>query len=61
MTVYITKRPHYKYNYLANWQNPDTKAMMGQWFMTIKELKEYFKIAESDYIFMGCDNEEVFK
>ena len=41
MIVYITKKNHYNYNYLANWQNPDTGAMMGEWFHTLKELKEY--------------------
>lgn len=41
MTIYITKQNHYKFNYLLNWQNPDTGAMMGDWFTSLKEIEEY--------------------
>lgn len=41
MVVYITKRAHYSFNYLANWQNPETGAMMGDWFRTEKDIYEY--------------------
>lgn len=41
MKVYVTKQTHGKYHYLMNWQNPETGAMMGQWFETMKDLKEY--------------------
>ena len=41
MKVFITKQSHGKYNYLLNWNNPETGAMMGDWFTTLKELKEY--------------------
>lgn len=52
MKVYITKKAHYKYNYLANWTNPDTGATMGQWFTTMKELKEYTASWGATYIIM---------
>ena len=32
MKVFITKQSHGKYNYLLNWNNPETGAMMGDWF-----------------------------
>lgn len=41
MKVFITKQSHGKYNYLLNWNNPETGAMMGDWFTTLKELKKY--------------------
>lgn len=41
MKVFITKQSHGKYHYLLNWNNPETGAMMGDWFQTLKELKEY--------------------
>lgn len=41
MTVYITKRNHGIYNYLLNWRNPENGVMFGEWFETMKELKEY--------------------
>lgn len=41
MTIYITKQSHYNFQYLLNWQNPDTGCMMGTWFHDMKELKEY--------------------
>jgi hypothetical protein len=50
MKVYITKKAHHKYNYLANWINQDTKAMTGQWFTTMKELKEYTASWGATYI-----------
>ena len=50
MTVYITKQAHGKYNYLANWNNPNTGAMIGQWHTTLTELKEYFKYWNPEYI-----------
>lgn len=50
MTVYITKKSHYKYNYLANWQNPDNGAMIGQWFTSLKELKEYCSLWFPHYV-----------
>ena len=40
--VYITKKSHYKYNYLANWISPDG-IPLALWFTSQKELKEYFK------------------
>ena len=53
MKVYITKRPHYRYNYLANWQNPDNRFMMGCWFTSIKELKEYTDGWNCEYVFVN--------
>ena len=41
MKVFITKQSHGKYNYLLNWNYQETGAMMGDWFATLKELKEY--------------------
>lgn len=41
MTVYVTKKHHGIYNYLLNWKNPETGLMLGEWFETMKELKEY--------------------
>lgn len=41
MKVFITKQRHGKYNYLLNWNNPETGVIMGDWFTTLKELKEY--------------------
>ena len=43
MKVYITKQVHHNYRYLLNWQNPDTGALMGDWFHTMKELLEYIQ------------------
>lgn len=43
MTIYITKQPHYSFNYILNWYNPDTGNMMGDWFRTMKDLEEYVK------------------
>lgn len=41
MIVYITKRNHGIYNYLLNCRNPENGVMFGEWFVTMKELKEY--------------------
>ena len=50
MRIYITKQAHGKYNYLANWNNPDTSATMGQWFISLKDLKEYTAAWGAKYI-----------
>lgn len=39
-TVYITKQPHGKYLYLANWQVNGVSYY--DWFSTLKDLHEYF-------------------
>ena len=57
MKVYITKRPHYKYKYLANWLNPDTGAMTGEWFSSIKEIKKYTKEWNAEYVFINAEEE----
>lgn len=41
MTVYVTKKNHGIYNYLLNWRSSETGWMFGEWFETMKELKEY--------------------
>ena len=41
MTIWVTKKDHYKNRYLLNWMNPETGCMMGDWFPSIKELREY--------------------
>ena len=43
ITVYITKQAHYKFNYLVNWNNPETGATMGDWFTDEKEIYEFTK------------------
>ncbi len=50
MKVYITKMMHGKYNYLANWQNPDNGAMLFDWFETLAELKDYTKSWPAVYV-----------
>lgn len=50
MKVYITKQIHGKYNYLANWQNPESGYVFGQWFTSLKDLKEYCDSWGADYI-----------
>lgn len=50
MKVYITKKDHYKYKYLANWETPCAHLLIGQWFTTLKELKEYTKDWQPEYI-----------
>ena len=44
MTMYITQQNHGKYQFLLNWANPDTGACMGQWFETMKDLREYIRL-----------------
>lgn len=44
MTIYITQQNHGKYQFLLNWANPDTGACMGQWFETMKDLREYIRL-----------------
>ena len=41
MNVYVTKKHHGKYNYLLNWRSPETGVMFGDWFVNMKDLKEY--------------------
>lgn len=41
MKIYVTKQSHYNYNYLLNWQNPETGAVMGEWFRSMKDVAEY--------------------
>lgn len=50
MEIYITKmdKPHYNlsasrytYRYLLNWYNPETGALMGDRFPTLKEILDY--------------------
>lgn len=41
MKVYITKKNNGKYNYLANWINPESGLPFFEWFTTIQELTEY--------------------
>ena len=53
MKVYITKKNHYKFKYLANWKNPETGAVMGDWFISLKELKEYTAGWNAEYIFIN--------
>lgn len=52
MVAYVTQRPHGKYNYLLNWANPDTGWCMGQWFETMKDLKEYICWWNAEVIFL---------
>lgn len=44
MKVFVMHKPNGKYSYLLNWKNPETGAMMGQWFQTMKDLKEYIRL-----------------
>ena len=48
--VWITKKNHYKFRYLANWQNPYTGAMMFDWFYTLEDLKEYTASWGCEYV-----------
>lgn len=41
MTIYITKQINHSFNYLLNWYNPETGAMMGFWVQTLREALEY--------------------
>lgn len=40
--IYITKKSHYKYNYLANWISIEG-IPLASWFVNKKELEYYFK------------------
>lgn len=53
MTVYVTRKNHYNYNYLMNWRNPESGAVMAQWFHDLKELKEYIKLWNATIEYMN--------
>lgn len=52
MAVFITRRANGKYNYLLNWYNPETGAMMGDWFRDMKEIFEYIGGWDAEVIMM---------
>ena len=56
MKVYITKRHNLKDNYLANWTSPEGYGF-GQWFRTMKELKEYTADWNAEYIMVNEEEE----
>lgn len=41
--VHITKQAHGKYNYLANWEDPNTGYGFHDRFSTLAELVDYFR------------------
>ena len=50
ITVYITKKQHIKYEYLMNWTDPESGIGFGDWFRSLKELKEYTASWNCEYI-----------
>lgn len=50
MKVYVSHIPHGNYNFLLNWANPDTGAMIGQWFQTMKDLKDYIRLWDATIV-----------
>ena len=51
MKVYVTARPHHKYNYLMNWTSTEGHSF-SQWFTTMKELKEYISGWNATIVFI---------
>ena len=51
MKVYVTRKRHGNDRYLLNWANPDTGSTMGQWFQTMRELKDYIHLWDATIVF----------